>query len=73
MTTRVWRRCGAGLGAALLALAALLAAAQSYPSKAVRMVNPFPPGGPLDVLGRLLSERMGAALGKPVVVENKPA
>ncbi len=60
--------------AALLALAfvAFEAAAQAYPSKSVRMVNPFPPGGPLDLLGRVLSERLTAALGKPVLVENKP-
>ena len=55
-----------------LALVALQAAAQDYPSKTVRLVNPFPAGGPLDVLGRLLSERLGAAFGKPVIVENKP-
>jgi len=58
---------------AILALAlAQAAAAQAFPSKAVRLVNPFPPGGPLDVLGRLLSERLGASLGRPVLVENKP-
>ena len=59
---------------ALLALAwvALQAAAQGYPSKPVRMVNPFPPGGPLDVLGRILSERLGASLGRPVLMENRP-
>ena len=55
-----------------LALVALQAAAQDYPSKTVRLVNPFPAGGPLDVMGRLLSERLGSALGKPVIVENKP-
>ncbi len=59
------------IGAIALALAAQLASAQVYPSKAVRMVNPFPPGGPLDLLGRLLSDRLAAALGKPVIVENK--
>jgi tripartite-type tricarboxylate transporter receptor subunit TctC len=60
--------------AALFALAfvALQAAAQPYPSRPVRLVNPFPAGGPLDVLGRLLSERLSGALGKPVLVENKP-
>jgi tripartite-type tricarboxylate transporter receptor subunit TctC len=56
----------------LLAFVVFEAAAQTYPSKPVRLVNPFPPGGPLDVLGRLLSERLGAALGRPVLVENKP-
>lgn len=55
-----------------LVFVALQAAAQGYPSKPVRMVNPFPPGGPLDVLGRILSERLGTSLGRPVVVENRP-
>ena len=59
-----------------LAVALLLlsqaAFAQSYPSKTVRLVNPFPPGGPLDLLGRVLSERLTTALGKPVIVDNRP-
>jgi tripartite-type tricarboxylate transporter receptor subunit TctC len=56
----------------LLAVAAFQASAQTYPSKPVRLVNPFPPGGPLDILGRVLSERLGTAFGRPVLVENKP-
>jgi tripartite-type tricarboxylate transporter receptor subunit TctC len=56
----------------LLAFVSFQAAAQGYPSKPVRLVNPFPPGGPLDVLGRILSERLGTALGRPVLVENRP-
>lgn len=50
----------------------LEAAAQPFPSKTVRLVNPFPPGGPLDLLGRALSERLSASFGVPVIVENKP-
>ena len=63
------------LGRLLIALALALPAmayAQQFPSRTVRLVNPFPPGGPLDVLGRLLSERLGASFGVPVIVENKP-
>ena len=56
----------------LLALLPLQAAAQGYPSKPVRLVNPFTAGGPLDLMGRLLSDKLSGALGKPVIVENKP-
>lgn len=58
----------------LAALSALSmeAAAQPFPSKTIRLVNPFPAGGPLDVVGRALSERLSASLGTPVIVENKP-
>ena len=58
---------------AVLALAlAQAAAAQPFPSKTVRLVNPFPPGGPLDLLARVLSERLAIGLGQPVIVENRP-
>ncbi len=60
---------------AALALAALAAAApahaQSYPSKPIRMLVGFPAGGPSDVPARLIAAKMQAALGQPVVVENK--
>jgi tripartite-type tricarboxylate transporter receptor subunit TctC len=59
-------------GLLLLAAASFHAAAQGYPSRPVRLVNPFPPGGPLDLVGRLLSDKLSAGLGKPVIVENKP-
>jgi tripartite-type tricarboxylate transporter receptor subunit TctC len=58
--------------AAVLALIALQATAQTYPSKPVRLVNPFTAGGPLDLMGRILSEKLSGALGKPVIVENRP-
>ena len=56
----------------LVALLPLQAASQNYPSKPVRLVNPFTPGGPLDLMGRLLSDKLSGALGKPVIVENRP-
>jgi len=43
-----------------------------YPTKAIRLVVPYPPGGSADVLARALGERLGASLGQTVVVENKP-
>ncbi len=46
------------------------ASAQTYPSRAVTMIVPFPAGGPVDVIGRLLAERMRQSLGPPLVVEN---
>jgi tripartite-type tricarboxylate transporter receptor subunit TctC len=53
-------------------LAASAAAQQNYPAKPVRLIIPFPAGGPTDVLGRTLGQKMSVALGQPVIVENKP-
>jgi tripartite-type tricarboxylate transporter receptor subunit TctC len=47
------------------------ALAQSYPSKPVRVVVPYPPGSTPDIVGRTLSERLQKALGQPFVVENR--
>jgi tripartite-type tricarboxylate transporter receptor subunit TctC len=46
------------------------AKAQTFPSRAITLIVPFPPGGSTDVAGRILADKMGAALGVPVIVEN---
>ncbi len=56
---------------ALLALASP-SLAQSYPTRAITMIVPFAPGGPADVLGRLIGQKMGEDLGQQVIIDNRP-
>ena len=75
---RIIRGLGAGsllatpLGAALGAAAFGATAQEPWPSRPIRMVVPFPPGGLTDVLGRAVAERLSRALGQPIVVDNRP-
>jgi len=58
--------------AALALAGAQVAQAQDYPTRPVRVVIAFPPGGPTDFVGRLMTDKMSAALGQRVYIENKP-
>jgi tripartite-type tricarboxylate transporter receptor subunit TctC len=55
----------------IAAILPMTAAAQSYPSKPVRLIVPFPPGGSNDVVGRMIAVQLSTRLDKPVIVENQ--
>ena len=65
-----------GMAAVAITLAAAPGIAQTavsnWPNKPIRYIVPFAPGGTTDILARTIGERLGAALGQPIVVENKP-
>src|SRR5437016_4739398 len=58
--------------ATCLAMLASTALAQSYPTRPIRFILPFPPGGATDVIARTVGQPLAARLGQPVVVENRP-
>lgn len=58
-----------GAGASLAPIASW---SQSYPSRPIKVIIPFPPGGPTDVLGRIVAQKLGERLGQNVVIDNKP-
>jgi tripartite-type tricarboxylate transporter receptor subunit TctC len=69
--TAGWKRVAVAGLAALATLTAMPAAAQAWPTKPVRFVVPFPPGGSVDPLARLLGARLSDSLGQQFIIENK--
>ncbi len=67
-------RLGVAAMAAVLVstLTSLPAQAQAWPERTVRVIIPFPPGGTLDKVGRMLAQRLGEQFGQTFVVENRP-
>lgn len=60
-----------GIAATVAALIPGAGRSQSWPNRPLRLVSPFPPGGPTDILSRLLAQKLGERLGQPVVVETR--
>jgi len=65
------RRHLLGTAAAVLVAPAIVRAQSKYPDRPVRLVIPFPPGGPTDIIGRMVAERLSAVLGQQVIPDNK--
>ena len=68
-TSNLLKRC-----AAVLAMTFMTAAvcAQSYPNRPIKLIAPYPAGGGVDAVARLIGERLATRLGQPVVIDNKP-
>lgn len=69
MTKHFLRKIGLVLLTALTVSASL---AQNYPNRPIRVIIPFPPGGTLDAVGRMLAQKLSEQMGQPFVIENKP-
>ena len=67
-----FRSVGVALALSAAVLAAAPAGAQNYPTKTVRLILPFPPGGPSDILGRALSQKLSEQMGQQVIADNRP-
>lgn len=70
--SEIARRMALTLGAAALLVSSAAAFAQSYPSRPISLVAPYPPGGGADIIARFLAAKLAAQMGSPVIVENRP-
>ena len=66
------RRLLAAAGAALCLAAPALAQLQTYPTKPVKLVVPYPPGGPTDIVARLVAQKLSDAMGQQFIIDNRP-
>jgi len=69
--TPIQKRCALGIVALSAAITAAPAHAQQFPSRQIRLISPYPPGGGNDVLARLIADKLGDGLGQRVVVDNR--
>src|SRR5262245_35165585 len=73
---RRWRAANALIHSAAFVAGLLLmpvtSSAQTFPARTVRIIAPFPPGGAVDYVSRLIAKQLEGRFGQPVVVENKP-
>lgn len=69
---QIGRRLCICLAGVILSLSATTAVAQTYPVKPIHFIVPYPPGGIVDVLGRVLGDKLSKSVGQPVIVENRP-
>lgn len=65
----IFKACVVVLVALLVPAAAF---AQAYPNRAIRLLVPFPPGGPADILGRIIGQKMSESFGQQVIIDNRP-
>jgi tripartite-type tricarboxylate transporter receptor subunit TctC len=67
-TVKAWGALIAGLS---LALAAAPVEAEDFPARQIRLIVPFPPGGPSDIIARVIGQRMSEIAGQPVIIDNR--
>ena len=70
--SKTFSRCAAFLAALVAITTGTLASAQGYPNKPVNLLVGFPAGGGLDVLGRIIGQRVSGQWGQLIIIENKP-
>ena len=57
---------------ASLAIIPTVASAQAYPTRPIKIIVPAPPGGAIDTIARVVGDKIGASMGQPVIVDNRP-